>query len=462
MQFGRSWVLLTLAFLVTACASPGRAPADRGSGAEPARPTPGVKAITIGLDEDLRNLWNVATEGAAGGEAQHVLHIMHQPLAANIADGSAVPRVLQELPSAERGTWKVFPDGSMETTMKLRPGVKWHDGTPFTARDMLFSLAVYRDPELPNSEQEVVKHIVGMEAVDPATVVVRWADTYPFADRLETKELFLLPAHLLETTYVEAKGRLLALPYFSSNEFVGLGPYRLTMWEPGSHLDLTANPDYFLGNPKIERIRVQFIPDGNTMIANLKAGTVHVTLGTKKLDRDAMRFLEQEWQTSGAGVVLVYSRNYKFGEPQKFHNPQPADLADVRVRRALLHALNRQELARVVYEERGVVADSWVDPSFARYQQVRDSITQYPYDARRAAALLEEVGWRRGADSVLQKDGQRFCVDRPRRRGRREAFAHGGGALEIAGHPGRLRISEPGADAGSPGPSDLQRVSLHE
>jgi peptide/nickel transport system substrate-binding protein len=352
----------------------------------------------------------VVTEGAAGSEGQHILGAIHAPLAANVQDGSPSPRVLEELPSLERGTWNVFDDGTMETTMRLRSNVRWHDGTPISARDVVFSFEVFRDPELPNSNDDVVRLITAMEASDPATVVVRWSAAYPYADRLETKDLFLLPAHLLEAHYQEARGRFLALPYFSSEEYVGLGPFRTTAWEQGSHLDLAAYADYFLGPPKVDRIRVRFIPDGSTMIANLKAGAVHITLGTKKLDRDALRLLEQEWQASGAGTVLVYPRNYKFGEPQKLLNPHPADLADVRVRRALLHALDRKELARAVYDERGVVADSWVHPEFTRYQQVQGVITRYPYDLRRAATLLEEVGWRRGADSILQKDGQRFAL----------------------------------------------------
>jgi peptide/nickel transport system substrate-binding protein len=401
--------MLLLCTLVLGCANPASMSSDRASGSEPAgRPATAPKSIAIALDEDMRNVWNVVTEGSAGSESKNLVHAFHQPLAANVADGGAVPRVLQELPSIERGTWKVFPDGTMETTLRLRSGVRWHDGTPITARDVLFSYEVFRDPELPNSAQEVVGHIPGMHIVDTTTVLVRWSAPYPFADRLESNELLLLPAHLLEETYLESKSRLLALPYFSSSDYMGLGPYRIAVWERASHLDLTANPDYFLGRPKIDRIRVQFIPDGNTMLANLKAGTVQFTLGWKKLDRDAMRLLEKEWQASGAGTVIVFPRNYKFGEPQKFHNPQPSDLMDVRVRRALLHAIDREEVARAVYEERGIVADSWVHPTFKRYPQVQDVITRYPYDVRRAGALLEEVGWRRGADAGLQKEGQRF------------------------------------------------------
>jgi peptide/nickel transport system substrate-binding protein len=79
------------------------------------------------------------------------------------------------------------------------------------------------------------------------------------------------------------------------------------------------------------------------------------------------------------------------------------------VRQALLLALDRQELARAVYEERGVVADSWVHPSFRRYQDVQDAIVRYPYDVRRAERVLAEVGWQRGADT-LEKEGRRFAM----------------------------------------------------
>src|SRR6185369_10655615 len=111
------------------------------------------------------------------------------------------------------------------------------------------------------------------------------------------------------------------------------------------------------------------------------------------MDKDALRTLKEEWEAAGRGRLIVFPDNYKFAEPQKLLNPQPADLADVRVRRALLHAIDRQALANAAFEGHGVAADSWVHPDFTRYQQMRGSIARYPYDARRATTLLEEVGW---------------------------------------------------------------------
>jgi peptide/nickel transport system substrate-binding protein len=400
---------LALVLIVGACAGPTSLSRGQTATGQGMAATTSPRVATLGLDEDLRNLWNVVTDGGGGGEGRKVMPLVHQPLAMNTADGSAQPRLLRELPSIEAGTWKVFDDGSMETIWKLRP-VAWHDGTPFTARDVLFSFQAFRDPDLPNSSQGIVKMMAGMEQVDAMTVAVKWSDTYPYADRIELGELFILPAHIVESTYRESKQQFLGQPYFYGSEYVGLGPFRVTAWVSGSHLDLAAYDQFFLGRPRLDRIQVRFIPDSNTLIANLKAGAVQSTFGSKKLDRDLLRTLRREWEAKGEGTVMVFPSNYKFAEIQKLYNPQPDDLTDVRVRRALLHAIDRQELAQTAWEDRGLVADSWVNPKFSRYQDVKDAITRYPYDLRRSSALLEEVGWQRGPEGVLQKDGKSFAL----------------------------------------------------
>src|SRR2546426_599606 len=80
-------------------------------------------------------------------------HMVNQYLANITSDGTAIPRLLAELPAVDKGTWQVFPDGKMEVTYKVRPGVKWHDGTPFTADDIAFSWEVGRDPNIANGNQ---------------------------------------------------------------------------------------------------------------------------------------------------------------------------------------------------------------------------------------------------------------------------------------------------------------------
>lgn len=395
------------ALLLAACArgEPGGQPGAPGEGGLRSGP----KIIAIGLDEDVKNIWDAITSGGGSG-SRELSHLVNQFLAAIGSDGTPHPRLLAELPSQERGTWRVFPDGKMETTYKLRTGVVWHDGTPFTAEDVLFSWEVNRDPEVPNANQEAVKLIERMQAADSSTVVVTWSTLYPYADRLEHRELFPVAKHLLERSYQESKESFLFQPYFSA-EFVGLGPYRLQRWESGSHLELAAFDKYFFGRPKIDTIRVQFIPDRNTMLANLNARAIQamLTLGNPP-DFDSMMLLKRSWEADRYGTVVSEPISYRFLEPQKLHNPYPADLVDPRVRQGLMYSLDRSSLAQVLLGELGVVADAWVHPSFRHYPVVQDAITRYPYDPRRATAQLEEVGWRRGSDGVLEKGGQRFTL----------------------------------------------------
>jgi len=203
---------------------------------------------------------------------------------------------------------------------------------------------------------------------------------------------------------------LLSQPYFSE-EWVGVGPYRLVQWVRGSHMELAAFDRFFLGRARIDTIRVQFVGDQNTMLANLRAGTLHTVLPQGEPDFEEMMLLKREWEADGRGTVIVQASRWVFVEPQKRAIAQPADLIDVRVRKALQHALDRPELARAMAGDLGLAADSWVHPSFPEYPAIDRSLIRYPYDVSRAKALMNEAGWSASPDGVLQKSsGDRFDV----------------------------------------------------
>jgi peptide/nickel transport system substrate-binding protein len=402
-------VVVLVVLVLTACNPSG--PSSTG-GSRPSSSAPGgatgsaPKSIVIGLDEDIANLWDVI-QGGGGTGAREMANIVNQHLVAITSDGSPTPRLLAELPSFDKGTWRLLPDGRMETTYKLRTDALWHDGTPFTAKDLIFSWQVCRDPDVPNANQEAVRIIDQMEATDQNTVVATWSTPYPFADRLEHRELYPLPAHLLERSYQDAKENFLFQPFFTEG-FVGVGPYKLTRWERGSHVELAAFDRFFLGRAKIDTIRIQFIPDQNTMLANLRAKSLNamLTLGSVP-DFDAMMVLKREWEGEKYGTVIMDPISYRFIEPQYYHSPSPPDLNDRRVREALIVAIDRPELARVAFAEAGIVADAWLHPSFKNYPLLQDAMTRYPKDMRRAQALLQEAGWQMAGGS-LQKNGQPF------------------------------------------------------
>ncbi|HZT07918.1 MAG TPA: peptide ABC transporter substrate-binding protein [Chloroflexota bacterium] len=395
--------LFVLVLLLAGCAptSGTRTPVQN----QPGQVT-GPKVLTVAVNEDPKNFWD-GVNGGGGGGSRELSHFVNQYLAAIGPDGTPTPRLLAEFPSTDAGTWTVSPDGRMEVTYRLRPGVTWHDGTPFTADDMVFSWEVDRDPAIPNGNQSAVKLIEQMVATDERTAVATWSQTYPFADRLEHREFYPLPAHLLERSYRESKDSFLAQPYFS-DEYVGLGPFKVKSWEHGSSLDLDANESFFLGRPKLDRIHVLFIPDPNTAVASMRAGAINVFLPTGGPDWDQLQPLDQEWKATGKGTVVAETIRWKFAEPQKSRLADPGDLADPRVRQALLLGINRQEMASSLLGEMGNVADSWEHPKFAVYAQLKDSITQYPFDPKRATAQFAEAGWTPGPDGTLQKNGVPF------------------------------------------------------
>src|SRR5438093_332494 len=179
------------------------------------------------------------------------------------------------------------------------------------------------------------------------TVSVSWSEPYPFADRLEHRELFPLPRHLLERSYNDARDSFLLQSYFS-DDFVGLGPYRVTRWERGSHLDLAAFDEFFLGRPKIDTIRILFVTDTNTMLANLKSHTAQMMLTLGSAPKfDALMSLKHDWEATGHGTVLTDPIAYSFIEPQKRKLASPPDLADPRVRQAMMYAIDREALMQV-------------------------------------------------------------------------------------------------------------------
>jgi peptide/nickel transport system substrate-binding protein len=406
MTFGAR--LLIVAILLSVACTPAPRPAPRGG---PASERPATsqtpKIINVAINEDPPSFWEVAVGGGGNGGGRALLPAVNQFLAVVGADGTPHPRLLAELPSLERGTWRVAPDGSMETVWRIRSDARWHDGTPFTTDDLIFSVELNRDPEIPNSNRAAVTPIVRMEATSPTDVLVSWSQVYPFADRLADRELMPVPKHLLESTYRESKDALINRSYWNV-DYVGLGPYRVNRWERGAFLELAAFDGYFLGRPKIDTIRVQFIVDENTLVANLLSHAVHAALPPGGGNFEPLDMVRREWEATGYGTALSNSEFWTFVETQKIRNPSPPDINDPRVRRAMLHGLDRAQIVQVLYGDRGIVGDSWLHPDTPRYRRLSPAITRYAYDPRRASELLAEAGWRPAPDGILEKDGQRF------------------------------------------------------
>ncbi|MBM2812394.1 MAG: hypothetical protein HW416_3153 [Chloroflexi bacterium] len=317
------------------------------------------------------------------------------------------PVIAEAVPSIENGLWRVLPNGSMETTWVIRSGARWQDGTPFTAADLSFTVAVIRDPDLPIFGEQAYESIDRVEAPNDRTVTVTWVRPHIFADTLFSYDLGLpIPRHLLERAYLDDKDNFLQHPYWST-EFVGAGPFRLKDWVRGSHLIVEAHPDYVLGRPKLDEIEVRFITDPGTLAANMLAGAVDMPVGGRLSIEWAIQ-VRDRW---GEGRLEPVLTNWIVVFPQ-FISPKPPIVTNLEFRRALMYAIDRQAQVDTLQYGLSSPAQSFLYPDQADYRDIEARVMRYPYDPGRAVRSIEGLGYQKGADgSFRDAAGQKLSVE---------------------------------------------------
>jgi peptide/nickel transport system substrate-binding protein len=317
------------------------------------------------------------------------------------------PQLAEAVPTVENGLWQLKPDGGMETRWIIRTGAQWHDGVPITADDFLFTARVAQDRELAAFSHIAFSSVESVEAPDSHTIVVKWNKPFIAADAMFTRAQALpLPKHLLEDSFNADKANFLQIPYWTT-QFIGSGPYKAKTWDPGAGVSLEANPQYVLGRPRIDALDVRFMADSNTMVANVLAGAVQVTLG-RGLSLEQAIEVRDQWASGRMDVVLD---GWIMLYPQ-FIDPQPALLADARFRRALLQSIDRPEMANGLQAGMTSVADSFMSPGDPGYQEVQSQIVRYQYDPRGAAQTFESFRYTRGPDGTYRDAGNEpFAIE---------------------------------------------------
>ena len=293
-------------------------------------------------------------------------------------------------------SWE-FSRDCRDLTFRLRPGVKWHDGRPFTADDVVFTWQTIVDPKTPSpykSEYALVES-VRAEGAD----VVRVHYSQPFAKALTNWGTWMLPRHLLET-YVR-EGRIREAPQ-NWTAPVGTGPYRFKELRSGEKIVLVSNPDYWEGRPYISRIVYRIIPSQATTFLELKA---------KGVDATALTALQYSRQTDYRAFQRAYT---KFRHPGNGYtylgfNLKDSRFADRRVRQAFAYAINKREVIEGVRLGLAREATGPYKPGTWVYT---DKVKTYPFDMEKARRLLAEAGWKeRNADGLLIKDGKPFTFE---------------------------------------------------
>jgi len=285
-------------------------------------------------------------------------------------------------------SWEISGNG-LVITFRLRKGVRWHDGQPFTADDVLFTYRLTVDPKTPTAYAGDFLKVKTAEVLDPHTFRVTYDK--PFAPALMSWGASVMPKHLLEGREA-TKSPLARHP-------VGTGPYRFKEWKTGQKIVLVQNPDYFEGRPYLDGRVMRVIPDMATMFLELRA---------RGIDQMGLTPLQYTRQTE-TRYFRTHFRKYRylsFSYTYLGFNLQNPMFADRRVRQALAHAVNKEELIDGILLGLGREATGPFKPGTWQYNP---DVKRYPYDPQRALQLLAEAGWRdTDGDGILDRNGQRF------------------------------------------------------
>ena len=288
-------------------------------------------------------------------------------------------------------SWDISRDGQV-ITFHLRKDVKWHDGQPFTADDVLFTYQVTVDPKTPTAYAGDFLKVKKAEVLDPFT----FRATYdkPFAPALMSWSSAMLPKHLLA-------GRDITKSVLTRHP-VGTGPYMFKEWVSGQKIVLVSNPAYFEGRPYIDGYIMRIIPDMATMFLELRA---------RGIDRMGLSPLQYTRQTENSFFKNNFNkyRYLSFSYTYLGYNLKKQLFADKRVRQAISYLINREEIIAGVLLGLGQVATGPYKPgTWAQNDQVK----KYPYNPQRARELLAEAGWQdTNGDGILDKAGQQFSFE---------------------------------------------------
>ncbi|MEG1241873.1 MAG: ABC transporter substrate-binding protein [Oscillospiraceae bacterium] len=296
-------------------------------------------------------------------------------LTAHAADNSLVPCLAKE--------WS-YDEATHTYTFKLEDGVKWHDGKPFTAEDVKFTIEAIMNPENESEIASNYEDVKEIKVLDEHTISFTLAETnvaFP-----EYMSIGMLPKHLLEGESMQESA------YFRAP--VGTGPYKLSNWDEGQAITLVKNDDYFKGAPKIDTIVFKIVNDANAKALQLKSGELDLAQLTPK---DAKNFADNKDYTcydmktaDYRGILYNFANEYW----QKNRDLIPA----------INYGIDREALVNAVILGQGLIGYGPLQRNIYN----NENVEQYKYNPEKSVEILEKAGCTKGADGFYTRNGEKI------------------------------------------------------
>jgi peptide/nickel transport system substrate-binding protein len=433
---------------------------DGGVGTARAQTTRPAAPTQRGGGGPLRLLWWQAPtllnpHFAIGTKDQDGSRLFYEPLAAFDPDGNLVPLLAEEVPSLQNGA--VAKDGH-SVTWKLKRGVVWHDGRPFTADDVVFNWEFAADPATAGTTIGSYRDIERIEKLDSHTVRIVFAKPKPFwAEPFCGNRGMIIPKHLFEA-YTGAKSR--EAP--TNLKPVGTGPYRLVEFKPGDLIRADLNPTYHVPNrPFFDQVEMKGGGDAvSAARAVIQTGEFDYAWNMQVEDE-----ILQRMEQGGKGRVNVAPgssvEHIGLNQADPWHevdgersSPKSTHpfLTDPAVRAALQLLVDRGSVQEQIYGRLGQATANFLNAP----PRVRSTNTKWEFNPDKANQILDAAGWKRGADGVRGKDGKRLkvlfqtSVNAPRQKTQaivKQALTRAGFEVELKSVVGSVYFS---SDPGNP------------
>jgi peptide/nickel transport system substrate-binding protein len=343
---------------------------------------------------------------AVGTKDQDGSRLFYEPLAGWDGDGNLRPVLAEAIPGREDGT--LAADGK-SVTWKLKKGVTWHDGKPFTADDVVFTWEYSKNPATATVTVGSYKDVM-VEKIDDYTVVVKFPQPTPFwADAFVASAGSIIPKHLF-ADYVGDKSR--DAP--TNLKPVGTGPYKFKDFKPGDMVAGVINTAYHMENrPYFDAIEMKGGGDAVSAARGvLQTGEFDFGWNMQVEDEILLR-LEKGGKgrviiTPGGGIEHIQLNSTDpwtevDGERSSFKTKHPT-LSDPAVRQALALLVDKDSVEKYIYGRTGKATANFIDNP----ERFRSKTTKYEFNIDKANALLDKAGWVKGADGVRAKDGKKL------------------------------------------------------
>ena len=347
--------------------------------------------LTIGTYEEPANLNPIL------GPSQTFTGLVEGPMDPNLfsltPQGQLQPDLVTAVPSQANGG---VSKNNLVYTFHLRPHVRWSDGAPFTAQDVIETWKLLVNPHVNAVTTEGFTDIKSMTAPDPLTVVMTLYKPYaPFLSTCwSNSEVAIIPAHVFDKVPPSQ------VNYFQYNvdPTPTLGPYKFVSWTHAQSIVETVNPYYWGPKPHIQKLVFQIIPDQNTLLSALQAGNINLYYFAPVTQLSTLKSMKG---------VTVYE--YNQGGPGEWaqlnlHNPI---LADVNVRRALEYGIDRQAIVKYVWNGLATLSADTQGPAQWSFDP---AVKPYPYSPKLAEQLLQKDGLKVGPGGIRVKNGKQLVL----------------------------------------------------